>query len=100
MLRNPIFHDDRKPLSRWVANQQLYATLEAQRLQTSIPAELDWPDRIRRTGSVAPVLVAAYCLFVKGCLLDGGAGLHYTFQRVVAEALLAMRLLENRMSGK
>ena len=98
-LSHPIFHDDRKPLTRWLANQDGYATLEARRLHTAVGGDLDWPDRIRRTGSVAPALVALYCLLVKGCILDGGAGLYYTFQRTIAEALLALRLWEMRISG-
>jgi len=98
-LTSTIFHDDRKPLSRWLANQEGYATLEARRLTSAATGDLDWADRVRRTGSVAPALVAVYCLLVKGCILDGIAGLYYTFQRVVAEALLAMRLWEMRISG-
>jgi glycosyltransferase involved in cell wall biosynthesis len=98
-LASPIFHDDRKPLSRWVASQERYATLEAQRLVSAPSAELDWADRIRRTASVAPALVAIYCLLMKGCILDGRAGLHYTFQRVIAECLVAMRIWEMRMRG-
>ena len=98
-LTSPVFHDDRKPLSRWLANQERYATLEAQRLLNAPPAKLDWADRIRQTASVAPALVAVYCLLIKGCILDGRAGLHYTFQRVVAECLLAMRIWEMRTRG-
>jgi glycosyltransferase involved in cell wall biosynthesis len=97
-LRQPIFHDDRKPLSRWLANQERYATLEAERLSSARPTDLDWPDRIRGVGVVAPALVALYCLLLKGCILDGRAGLYYTYQRVIAEALLAMRLWESRVS--
>ena len=70
------------------------------RLIAASPDTLEWADRVRRVGLLAPVLVAAYCLFVKGCALDGRAGLYYTFQRVVAECLLAMRLLEIRMAGR
>lgn len=99
-LREPLYHDDRKPLPRWLANQERYANLEAQRLLSVRRADFDWADRIRRPGYVAPVLVAAYCLLAKGCILDGRAGLHYTCQRVVAEALLAMRLWELRASGE
>lgn len=100
VLASPVSHDDRKPLSRWLTNEELYATLEARRLESALPADLDWADRVRLTASVAPALVAVYCLLVKGCILDGRAGLHYAFQRVVAEALLAMRLWEIRMSGE
>ena len=93
-LVSPVFHDDRKPLSRWLANQAVYADLEAARLLSARARDLDRADRIRRTASVAPVLVGLYCLFVKGCILDGRAGLYYTLQRVIAEALLVMRLWE------
>jgi glycosyltransferase involved in cell wall biosynthesis len=96
-LHNPIFHDDRKPQSRWLANQDSYAALEAQRIRSALPSDLDWADRVRRNSFVAPALVAAYCLLVKGCILDGRAGMYYTFQRVVAEALLAMRLWDMRI---
>lgn len=98
-LVNPILHDDRKPLARWIVSQERYATLEARRLISASPGTLDWSDRVRRTGLLAPALVAAYCLFVKRCALDGRAGLYYTLQRVVAECLLAMRLLEIRTSS-
>ena len=95
-LAGQIFHDDRKPLSRWIIDQERYATLEARRLLESAPGTLDLADRLRRTGVFAPALVAAYCLVVKRCALAGRAGWHYTLQRVVAEALLAMRLWEKR----
>jgi glycosyltransferase involved in cell wall biosynthesis len=95
-LLAPIYHDDRKPLSRWIINQERYATLEAERLLRASGSALDLADRIRRTALLAPALVAIYCLVMKGCVLDGRAGVHYTFQRVVAEALLAMRLWELR----
>jgi glycosyltransferase involved in cell wall biosynthesis len=96
-LMNPIFHDDRKPLARWIVNQERYASLEAERLINASPGtRFDWADRIRRTGLFAPALVAGYCLLIKGCAFDGRAGLYYTFQRVVAETLLAMRLWEMR----
>jgi glycosyltransferase involved in cell wall biosynthesis len=95
-LASTIFHDDRKPLSRWIINQERYATLEARRLLDSAPGTLDWADRVRRTGSVAPALVGGYCLLLKGCAWGGRAGWHYTLQRVVAEALLAIRLWEMR----
>jgi glycosyltransferase involved in cell wall biosynthesis len=95
-LRVPILHDDRKSLGRWVINQERYAALEARRLIEASTRTLGWPDRVRRGGLLAPILVAGYCLIVKQCALDGRAGLYYTFQRVVAECLLAMRLLEIR----
>jgi glycosyltransferase involved in cell wall biosynthesis len=96
ILRSPIYHDDRKSFSRWLVNQERYSLLEAQRLLAAPSRELDWADRVRRVGFLAPALVAAYCLVLKGCAVDGRAGWYYTLQRVVAEALIAMRLLELR----
>jgi glycosyltransferase involved in cell wall biosynthesis len=93
-LAGPIFHDDRKPLSRWIVDQDRYASLEARRLLENAAGTLDWADRIRRAGVLAPPLVAVYCLIVKRCAVAGRAGWYYTLQRVVAEALLAMRLWE------
>ena len=55
---------------------------------------LSWPDRIRRLGVVAPWLVPAYYLFVKGGFRDGWAGLDYAAQRALAELVLAIKLIE------
>jgi len=90
-LRNPIFHDDRKDLARWLRSQEAYAELEALRIARADSGPIAWRDRLRRTG-VTPVLAAAYALFVKRCALDGRAGLYYATQRAIAEALLTMKL--------
>ena len=37
--------------------------------------------------------VAVHCLFVKGLIFDGVAGLLYTAQRVTADLILSMHLL-------
>ena len=57
-------------------------------------AELSWADRLRRTRVLGPLAVAAHCLLVKGLLFDGAAGLHYTAQRVTADLILSMHLLQ------
>jgi glycosyltransferase involved in cell wall biosynthesis len=90
-LRNPIHHDDRKDLARWLRSQAAYAELEAQRIGACSPGKLTWSDRLRRTG-VTPLLAAFYALFVKRCVLDGRAGLYYATQRAIAEAFLALKL--------
>ena len=56
-------------------------------------------DRIRRLGWPAPFLVVGYVLFVKGARLDGRAGWFYAFQRLCAEVLLALELLDRRLSA-
>jgi glycosyltransferase involved in cell wall biosynthesis len=98
-LRSPIDHDDRKSLSRWLRNQADYAEQEAAKL-TAVPLrELGWADRLRSTAILGPPAVAAHCLFARGLVLDGRAGLYYTAQRAVAEAILSLRLLEARRRG-
>ena len=39
-----------------------------------------------------------YSLLVKGCVLDGWAGLYYALQRTAAEAIIALELLERRLA--
>jgi len=99
-LRTRILHDDRKPLSRWIESQRSYAEREADKLLAVEPAKLSVPDRIRRTGVLGPPAVALYCLFLKGLVLDGWRGWYYTLQRVAAETILALRLIERRLLGR
>lgn len=99
-LGGVIFHDDRKPLARWLGAQLKYAAIEAAHLLKAQPAELSFADRIRRQGWLAPFLVVAYVLIVKRALLDGRAGWFYAFQRLSAEVLLALELLDRRLSGQ
>jgi glycosyltransferase involved in cell wall biosynthesis len=99
-LNGVIYHDDRKPLARWLNSQLKYASIEAAHLLEAAPAELSFSDRIRRRGWLAPFLVVAYVLFVKRALFDGRAGWFYAFQRLSAEVLLALELLDRRLSGQ
>ncbi len=96
-LRSMINHDDRKPLSRWIASQDKYALLEAEKLLAADPATLRVQDRLRRTGWAAVPATLIYTLVVKRTLLDGWRGWFYTLQRVLAEIMLALRLLEARL---
>lgn len=93
-LRNKILHDDRKPLSAWLQAQHRYMKLEADVLTERKWRDLSWPDRVRKLRVVAPVFVFLNCLLVQRGLLDGRAGLYYGFQRMLAETLLSLRLLE------
>ena len=96
-LRSIIDHDDRKPLARWIQSQTGYASHEADKLLGADPAELNWKDRLRTWILLAPALTVIYCLFVKGLILDGWPGLYYTLQRVYAELLLSIELLDRRL---
>lgn len=98
-LRAPIYHDDRKPLARWLQSQLGYAAREAGHLLSMPRAEMSRADKVRAMGWPAPILVFLYVLLVKGALLDGLAGWYYAFQRLLAEVLLALELLDRRLKS-
>lgn len=97
-LKHPIFHDDRKPLSRWLWAQDRYMIIEAQKLSAATYQELSWGDRIRKTKLLAPLVIFFYCLILKGGILDGWRGWYYACQRMLAELLLSLMLVENNHS--
>jgi len=99
VLRHVIFHDDRKPLARWFASQQRYAAEEARYICTKEPHDLTGADRLRRMAWPAPLGALFYTLFAKGCILDGWAGWFYALQRLVAETLIALAVLDRRLRG-
>lgn len=96
-LASPIDHDDRKPLSRWLASQQKYARLEADHLLSTSRAELRRNDRIRRLGWPAPFLVFFYTLIAKRCILDGWPGWLYVLQRLFAETMIALEVVDRKV---
>ncbi len=98
-LAGVILHDDRKPLGRWFKSQQGYAAREAAHLLASPKDRLSRAERIRLMGWPAPFLVFFYVLFAKGVVLDGWAGWFYALQRLLAEVLLALELLERRLAA-
>jgi glycosyltransferase involved in cell wall biosynthesis len=98
-LKGVIYHDDRKPLARWLQSQLKYASREAAHLLEMPRDRLSRTDRIRLMGWPAPILVFFYVLIAKGTLLDGPAGWFYAFQRLLAEVLLALELLDRRLLG-
>ena len=91
-LQAPLFHDDRKPLRRWLKSQARYTELEAQKLRKANYAELGLADRMRRWRIVAPPAMLFYCLIARGGVLDGWAGFYYAFQRATAEFMLSVNL--------
>lgn len=90
-----ILHDDRKPMSRWFQSQQRYMALEAKKVLAADVINIGKGDRIRRLRVIAPFAVFFYCLIVRGGVLDGWPGFYYAFQRMVAELLLSLYLLEH-----
>jgi glycosyltransferase involved in cell wall biosynthesis len=94
-LRNPIVHDDRKSLARFIERQRGYMRQEAAKLRATPWRELNATARLRKLRLVAPFVVLVYTLFVKGTILDGLPGLHYAFERFVAELILSAALFRS-----
>lgn len=94
MLSGYIYHDDRKPLTRWLQSQDNYMITEAKKLIETPTSESNLADRIRKMKLFAPFTVLLYCLVIKKGLLDGWPGWYYALQRMVAEIILSIRLIE------
>jgi hypothetical protein len=45
----------------------------------------------------APLAIVFYCLVVQRGLLDGWPGWYYALQRMVAESILSLKLIERRL---
>jgi glycosyltransferase involved in cell wall biosynthesis len=97
-LRGQIRHDDRKPLARWLESQRTYARTEADHLLGGAPVR--GVDRLRRMAWPAPIAVMFYVLIVKRCALDGWPGWYYALQRLIAEAVLALEIVERRLQSR
>jgi glycosyltransferase involved in cell wall biosynthesis len=97
ILGATVVHDDWKPTGQWVVSQVRY-----------MQRELEWL-RVRQRGLVRflrlgpplmPIAVFLYCLFGKGLILNGRAGLFYALQRMVAEAILSLLVLEEKLCDR
>jgi glycosyltransferase involved in cell wall biosynthesis len=99
-LSAPIYHDDRKPLVRWFASQQSYARKEADFLRSAPRADLRPQDQLRLMLWPAPIAALLFTLFVKGCIFDGLSGWHYAMQRLFAECILSLELLDRRLDDE
>ena len=98
MLKERIDHDDRKPLTRWLESQRKYATLEADKLLSPNAPKGGMADRLRRMIWPAVPTVFFYTYICKGLIFDGWPGLYYTLQRVYAELLLSLELLDRKLA--
>lgn len=99
-LRSRLVHDDRKDMQRWLLSQQRYAQQEAEKLLQHEGAGLALQDRLRRTGWAAIPAVVLYTLFWRGLIWQGRRGLYYTWQRLIAECLLGLAILEKNAGKK
>lgn len=111
-LKAPILHDDRKALTHWLRSQDRYMQLELANLKRAAATlegleagkpelqkltrrSLSVADRLRQTRVLFPFVIFFYCLFVKGGIRDGWAGVYYAFQRMLAETVLSLYLIED-----
>ena len=96
-----IYHDDRKPLSRWLWAQDRYMILETQKLINTPISDLSIADKIRKFKILSPFVVFFYCLFLRKGILDGWEGWYYAMQRMLVETLLVIHLIEaEQLSNK
>ena len=47
-----------------------------------------------------PIAVFIYCLFGKGLIVNGRAGIFYALQRMVAESILSLLVLEAKLRDR
>jgi glycosyltransferase involved in cell wall biosynthesis len=97
-LNNRILHDDRKRVTDWISAQGRYGTRELSYLTTDKNLSLTHALRLRPP--IIPLLSFFYCLFFKGLILDGRAGLFYSLQRLLVETALALILLEDQLKSQ
>jgi glycosyltransferase involved in cell wall biosynthesis len=96
-LREPIIHNDWKPVTRWVNSQAEYMHRELVALEQEGRALRRW---MRRRPPIMPLVIFLYCMFCKGLIVNGRAGLFYALQRFVAESILALMVLEERLRSR
>jgi len=94
-LRARALHDDWKTTAAWLAGQGRYMGLEVDRVAMRPRGLRDW---LRRRPPLMPIAMFFYCLFGKGLIFNGRAGLFYSLQRTMAEAVLALMLIESKIS--
>jgi glycosyltransferase involved in cell wall biosynthesis len=94
-LKSRVVHDDWKSMHQWVIAQARYMMREREKLDTRRSGLRDW---LRMHPPLMPVAVFLYCFLWKRLLFSGRAGMLYVLQRVIAEAILSLYVLENRLA--
>jgi glycosyltransferase involved in cell wall biosynthesis len=89
-----IIHDDWKPTKQWLMSQARYMQREVVRLSSAKQGVTRW---LRLRPPLMPLLTFLYCLFWKGLIINGRAGVFYALQRSVAEAILSLMVLEETL---
>jgi len=96
-LSNYVLHDDRKSLNRWLWSQQIYSAQESIKLNES-GVSLSFVDHLRKKTFLTPFIIFFYCLFWKGGIWEGRKGMFYAIQRLYAETILVMRIMDHKIS--
>ena len=89
-----IIHDDWKATGPWLLGQVRYMQRELDYLDMDKGGLVRW---LRLRPPLMPIAIFLYCLFGKGLVLNGRAGLFYALQRMTAEAVLSLMVLEERL---
>jgi glycosyltransferase involved in cell wall biosynthesis len=95
-LSGRIVHDDRKPMTGWVGSQVRYMSRELPYLEQSRGIKA-W---LRKHPPLMPVTIFLYTLFGRGLIFNGRAGMFYALQRLLAETVLALMVIEKRMKDE
>jgi glycosyltransferase involved in cell wall biosynthesis len=93
-LNSRIIHDDWKPTGQWLIGQARYMERELNWLRLGKGGLVRW---LRLRPPLMPIAAFVHCLFGKGLLFNGRAGIFYALQRTVAEAVLSLMVLEERL---
>jgi len=91
-----IIHDDWKPTGQWLIGQARYMERELDFLS----AKTGLARWLRLRPPLMPIAVFLYCLFGKGLIFNGRAGMFYALQRAVAEAALSLMVLEENLRSQ
>ena len=92
-----IIHDDWKATGQWLIGQARYMQRELDYLHVNKGGLVRW---LRLRPPLMPIAVFLYCLIGKGLLLNGRAGIFYALQRLVAEAVLSLLVLEEKLRNQ
>lgn len=96
-FKRRLIHDDRKPLERWVAAQLAYQQLNELELLSGGRKRLR--DRLRSLG-IMPPITGLLAYLAAGGPFKGAAAARYAYERVTAEALLAIKMMNLRLESK
>jgi len=96
-LSGRVLHDDWKPTGQWVIGQTRYMRRELEWLRVGRGGLVRW---LRLRPPLMPIVAFMYCLFGKGLIVSGRAGIFYALQRMVAESILSLMVLEARLRDR